>query len=400
MHVLAFQPEIDGRLVPQRASHESRTDHLALDRPVVARIADQRRVGVRPIGKRVPPVLIQSTLHGPARRGAVAQVEIRRRVADEGRLRAAACRQPVLEPTGGEELGQHPIGAVEFADLAERTIGDEVDGVFAVAHREVDAERARRVGRIVGDEVAAAIRFDRPPRFERAAVAQRSDERWPDERGVGNGDALERARARARGRYIAEPQLLDPAVLAPDAGPRGIDVQLAPLSRTDTLRQHLERSAADVRANSEPVGRTGKRIARRRKERIIDDDAVPGRALQAQNDVGAHAIGTPQVGLARGFPPQPPRDRQAAGINDRGGQIRPIDRERHAEQVAQTLTADVELRGLEANEFPLDAHAAIAVLHRIAVRIDHDAEVAGIDCRFEPSIRGETMADLDELKKL
>src|SRR5882672_5168481 len=83
------------------------------------------------------------------------------------------------------------------------------------------------------------------------------------------------ARARTRGRHIAQPQLFDPAVLAPDAGPRGIDVQLAPLRRTDTLRQHLERSAADVRANSEPVGRTGKRIARRGKERIIDDDAVP-----------------------------------------------------------------------------------------------------------------------------
>src|SRR5882762_3014446 len=105
--------------------------------------------------------------------------------------------------------------------------------------------------------------------------AQRSDERWPDERGVGDRDALERARARTRGRRIAQPQLFDPAVLAPDAGPRGIDVQLAPLRRTDALRQHLERSAADIRANSEPVGRTGKRIARRRKERIIDDDAVP-----------------------------------------------------------------------------------------------------------------------------
>src|SRR5206468_1829659 len=144
-------------------------------------------------------------------------------------------------------------------------------------------EGARRVGRIVGDEVAAAIRLDRPPRFERAAVAQRSDQRWPDERGVGNGDAVERTRARARGRYIAEPQLLDPAVLPPDAGPRGIDVQLAPLRRTDTLRQHLERSAADIRAQSESIRRTGKRIARRRKERIIDDNAVPCRALQAQS---------------------------------------------------------------------------------------------------------------------
>src|SRR2546422_8282210 len=40
-----------------------------------------------------------------------------------------------LELARGQQLGQYAIGTVEFADLAERTIGDEVDRVFAVAHR-------------------------------------------------------------------------------------------------------------------------------------------------------------------------------------------------------------------------------------------------------------------------
>ena len=177
-------------------------------------------------------------------------------------------------------------------------------------------------------------------------------------------------------------------------------MQLALLCRADALGQHLERSAADVGAQSESVRRPSQRIVGRRKERIIYDDAVPRRTLQAQRDIGAHSIGPAQVGFARRFPPEPPHDRQAARIDDRGGEIRPIDRECHAEQVAQALTANVELRGVEVNEFSLDAHAAIAVLHRIAARIDHDAEVTGIDRRVQPSIRGQAMPYLDEPKEL
>ena len=234
---------------------------------------------MRPVGKRVPPELVESTLHGPPRRGAVAQVDIRSRIADKGRLRAAACRESVLEPARGEELGEHPIGAVEFADFAERAVGNEVDRVFAVAHRKIDGEPARRVGRIVRHEIAAPVRFHRPPRLEASGIAQRSDQRRPNEGGVGDRDTLERARARARGGNIAQPQLLHPAVLAPHSGPRAIDVQPALLRRTDTLRQHLERAAADVGAESESVGRSRQRVAGRRKQRIIDDNAVPRRAL-------------------------------------------------------------------------------------------------------------------------
>ena len=283
------------------------------------------------IRKRVPPELIQSALHRPSRGGAVAEVEVRGRIADERRLRAAATREAILELARGQQLGQYAIGAVEFADLAERTIGDEVDRVFAVAHRKRNGEPARRVGRIVGHEIAATVGLHRPSRLEAAGVAQRSDERRPDEGGVGDRDALERPRARARGRHVADPQLPDPAVFPPDAGPGGIDVHPAQLRRADTLRQHFERPAAHVGAQSESVRRPGKRIGRGRKERIIDDDPVPRRSLQAEGHVGAHAIGTPQVGLARRFPSQPPRDRQAARVDDRGGEIGPIDREHHAE---------------------------------------------------------------------
>src|SRR3989442_13218326 len=109
------------------------------------------------IRKRVTPELIQSTLHRPSRGGAVAQVEVRGRIADERRLRAAATREAVLEPARGQQLGQYAIGAVELADLAEWPVGDEVHGILAIANRKVDRETTRRVRRIVGDEIAAPV---------------------------------------------------------------------------------------------------------------------------------------------------------------------------------------------------------------------------------------------------
>src|SRR2546422_11421081 len=79
-----------------------------------------------------------------------------------------------LELARGQQLGQYAIGAVEFADLAERTIGDEVDRVFAVAHRKRDGEPARRVSRIVGHEIAATVRLTRPSRLQGDVVAHRA----------------------------------------------------------------------------------------------------------------------------------------------------------------------------------------------------------------------------------
>src|SRR6185436_2485911 len=124
------------------------------------------------------------------------------------------------------------------------------------------------------------------------------------------------------------------------------------------------------------------------KKRIIDDHAVPRRTLEPERLIGAQAIRVAEVGLAGSFASQAPRDRQRARIDDGGGEIGPINREHDAEEVAETLAADVKLRGLVANEFAFDAHTALAVLHRITPRIDHEADVAGIDRRFQPSVRG------------
>src|SRR5437867_12609031 len=114
------------------------------------------------VRKRVPPELIEPALNRPTPRRTVAEIDIRRGPPRECRRRTWSRREPVLEPAGRTQLGQHAVGAVELADLAERSVGDEVDRVLAISHGKVDGEAARRVGRIVGHEIAAAIYLHRP----------------------------------------------------------------------------------------------------------------------------------------------------------------------------------------------------------------------------------------------
>src|SRR2546422_1102239 len=47
--------------------------------------------------------------------------------------------------------------------------------------------------------------------------------------------------------------------------------------------------------------------------------------------------------LARRFPSKPPRDREAARIDDRGSEIGPIDREHHAER-SEEHTSELQSR--------------------------------------------------------
>ena len=240
MRVFSLEPQIHGRLILERAACESGTDDFSFHRPGVTRVAHERRVRVRAIWQRIAPELVQAGLHRPAAACTIAEIDIRRGVAAERRLRAATTRQAVLELAGGEQLTQNPIGAIELADLAERTVGDEVDGILAVAHRQIDREPAARVGRIEGDELTTAVGLDGPSRLETAGVAQRADERRANERRVGDRQSLERARARAGGRHVAQVQLPDPAILPPHAGPGRVDVHATELSRSDALAQHFE----------------------------------------------------------------------------------------------------------------------------------------------------------------
>ncbi len=298
VHVLSLEPQIDGWLVAQRAPHEPIADQLTLDRPRIARIPGDRGVWMGAVRQRVAPVLIDAPLHCPAPSRSVSHVEIRRRVTGERRLRAVTARNAVFEPARREQVGQHAVGTIELANLTEGAVGDEVDGVLAVAHRKIDREPARGAGRIEGHEIAATVRLDRPPRLEAAGVAQRPDEGWTDIRRVRDRDAEERAGPWPGGCNVAQSQLLDPAVLTPHAGPGGIDVHAALIGRADALPQHFERAAADIGAEAESVGRARQRVCGGRKQRIVDDDAIPGRTLQPERQVGARPIGTTQVRLA------------------------------------------------------------------------------------------------------
>src|SRR2546429_9989955 len=114
------------------------------------------------VRKRVPPELIEPALNRPTPRRTVAEIDIRRGPAREGRRWTLPRREPVLEPVGRKQLGQHAVGAVELADLAERTVGDEVDRVLAISHGTIDREAARRVGRIEGHSIARAHRLPAP----------------------------------------------------------------------------------------------------------------------------------------------------------------------------------------------------------------------------------------------
>src|SRR3989442_11445075 len=114
------------------------------------------------VERRVPPELIEPALNRPTPRRTVAEIDIRRGPAREGRRWTLPRCEPVLEPVGRKQVGQYTVGAVELADLAERSVGDEVDRVLTISHGKVDGEPACRVGRIVGHEVAGTICFDRP----------------------------------------------------------------------------------------------------------------------------------------------------------------------------------------------------------------------------------------------
>src|SRR5213593_3096192 len=93
-------------------------------------------------------------------------------------------------------------------------------------------------------------------------------------------------------------QLLDPAIVAPDAGPGRVDVHATELRWSHALAEHFERAPADVGADAEAVRRSRDRISGGRKERVVDHDSIPRGALQAECHVGTHPVGTPQVRVA------------------------------------------------------------------------------------------------------
>src|SRR5438105_1148415 len=181
-----------------------------------------------------------AALNRPAPRRTVAQVEIRRRSARDSRRRTLPRGEPILESLSRQQLGQHAIRTVEFADLTERAICNEVDRVLAVSDGKVDGKAARYVGRIVCHEITATICFDGPARLECTGVAQCPEQRRPNERSVGNREPTERTDARSGGWRIAEPELLQPAVIAPHADPGRVDMDLPRSGWTQALREDFQ----------------------------------------------------------------------------------------------------------------------------------------------------------------
>src|SRR5204863_1405335 len=104
----------------------------------------------------------------------------------------------------------------------------------------IDGKTAHCVGRIVCHEITATICFDGPARLECTGVAQGSEQRRADERSVGNREPTKRTDARSRGWRIAEPQLFQPAVIAPHADPGRVDMDLPRSGWAQALREDFQ----------------------------------------------------------------------------------------------------------------------------------------------------------------
>jgi hypothetical protein len=88
-----------------------------------------------------------------------------------------------------DDFGRDPVGPVEFADFAERTVRDEIHRILAVGDRHVEGELSQRVHRIEGDQPAAAVGLDFPARAQGGCERQFAEYRRPPERDVAERDA-------------------------------------------------------------------------------------------------------------------------------------------------------------------------------------------------------------------
>ena len=295
------------------------------------------------IGQRVAPEAIDAAPQGPAVAHSVMQIDV-----GGGPTRRPAARprrQAVFEPPGRQQLLGDAEGLVELADFTERPVGHEVHRVFAVPYGNPHAESTGSIRRIERDQRTTAVGFDRPPaaRLERPLVALAADEGRADERCIRDGKAAQRAWRRPRGHAVAQPQLLEPAVVAPHARPRAGDLHHAVRRSAHARGDELERATERVRPQGPRVAAARERVARGREQRVVEHQAVPLRALRREQQIRMRRLARPEQRRPGGFATQPARHRQVARIGEGRRELREIHDERRSQQVAQALGAHVQL---------------------------------------------------------
>ncbi len=352
---------------------------------------------MRAVGQAVAPELIHAALYGQTARHAVAQINVAGAAAQ--RRAALPRRQTVLEAFVGQQLAQHAIRAVELPHFPERPVGHEIDRILTVADRQLHREAPLVVGGVIGDEIAAAIRFERPSRLEPSDVVRGAEQGRPHERRVGEQHATLPTHSRAGGEPVADADLLQPVVVLPHAGPRSVDPRRAVARGPDALHAQLERSAERVGTDGGAVRPAAERRIARRQERVIQDQPVPAAPLQAEHPLRREAAPAPQERIARRLAPQPPADGKDARVRERDGQVFPAHQHRCLEQVGEPLGANVELVVGEEAEGGFDVDAPVAVADGVVVRVHQEALAAGIDGRLELPLEGQAEAHFDHLQE-
>src|SRR5690606_2403589 len=117
----------------------------------------------------------------------VAQVEVGGGAATVGA--ALAGGGGVLEGPRGQAVAADPIGAVEFPDLAEGAVGDEVHRILAILHWDVEGELAQGVDRVESDDAATAVGLDGPAGTQLPREGHVAQHRRPGKGTVGDREA-------------------------------------------------------------------------------------------------------------------------------------------------------------------------------------------------------------------
>ena len=222
---------------------------------------------------RVTPESLRPDCGGQPARHAVAEVGIQRRGAgDEPALAGGGA---VLEDPGGQQRARDAIRLREPPGLAVRTVRHELDRIFTVQDGNRHLERPVEPRGIERDQLPGTIRLDFPARREAARIGHRPDERWTEVRCVRDGDAAERPGPRTGRRPVAQPQLFQPPVAAPDAEPRAIDPQVAGVGAPDAGGADLERAPCEVHARLDGVRAPAERVGPGGEQRVVEDEAVP-----------------------------------------------------------------------------------------------------------------------------
>ena len=291
------------------------------------------------------------------------------------------------------------VSAVELPDLAQRPVRDEVDGVLAIADRESDGEPAPRVGRVQGDQVAAAVGLDRPARVELAVVARRPEQRRAEKGRVGDEQAPLGPHARAGREPVAQAQLLHPQPVPPHPRPRPCGLRVTIARGTDALHPELQRAAERVGTERRRVGPAPERLVAGSEKRIVQHEAIPARAFQPERPLGLETARPLQKRLAPRLAPQPPADRELLRVHEGDGQLSPVHQDARVEQRAQPSGADVQLIVLEETIAWLGPHRSGAQAHRVAAHVDQQAQAARVQRRVEAAVERQAVAGFAELQR-